>query len=121
MHTKEEQIHGFDTVEQVVIDTLRFKRKLAIGEDAYASLRISKRLQQLWDVGGVAASGAGLAASPTIAGTFFASSGWMASIGLGASATTPIGWIIGDFKLGQPTTRTPVRVQSRLPPINMHL
>lgn len=28
-----------DGVEQVVADTLRFKAKLAIGENAYASLR----------------------------------------------------------------------------------
>ena len=94
-YTDEEQIHSFDNVEQVISDSLRFKRKLAIGSDAYASIRIAKSLQQIWDVGGVAASGATVAASSVVAGTFFASGGWMSAIGLGAVAVTPIGWVIG--------------------------
>ncbi len=85
---------AFAGVERVVADTLRFKRKLAIGEDAYASLRLGKAAARLWDVGGVAATGGALAASPVVASTFFASTGWMASLGLGAVAVTPIGWVL---------------------------
>lgn len=55
MTTTEDQIHSFDGVEQVVADSLRFRRKLGIGADAYTSLRVTKNHQQLWDVGGVAA------------------------------------------------------------------
>lgn len=82
-----------DDLDCVVADPLRFKRKLRIGEDAYAALRLKKGVQALWDVGGVAMTGAGVAASPIVAGTFFASSGGLLSIvGLGTAAT-PIGWV----------------------------
>lgn len=83
-----------DDLDCVVADTLKFKRKLRIGEDAYAVLRAKNGLQSLWDVGGVAMSAGALAASPLIAGTFFASSaGWLSVIGIGV-ATTPVGWVI---------------------------
>ena len=91
----DEQVHDFDAVTQVVADPLRFKRKLAIGEDAYASLRLGKTIAQLWDVGGVAATGGTVAASTTVAGTFFATGGWLSTFGLGAAAVTPLGWVIG--------------------------
>jgi uncharacterized tellurite resistance protein B-like protein len=94
-HTEEEQIRNFNNVEQVIADSLRFKRKLSIGGDAYASIRIAKTLQQIWDVGGIAATGGAAAASTTVAGTFFATGGWLSAIGLGAAAATPIGWVIG--------------------------
>jgi uncharacterized tellurite resistance protein B-like protein len=90
-----QQADAFGEVAQVISDPLRFKRKLAIGEDAYTSMRVGKTLAQLWDVGGVAATGGSIAASTTVAGTFFASSGWLATIGLGAAAVTPVGWVIG--------------------------
>ena len=48
---------SFDEVEQVVADSLRFKRKLSIGGDAYKSIRLGKSLQQLWDVSGVDENG----------------------------------------------------------------
>lgn len=83
-----------DDLDCVVADTLKFKRRLRIGEDAYAVLRAKKGLQSLWDVGGVAMSAGALAASPLIAGTFLASSaGWLSVIGIGV-ATTPVGWVI---------------------------
>lgn len=93
--TQADQVHDFASVEQVVADTLRFKRKLAIGEDAYASLRVGKALSQLWNVGGVAATGGTIAASSAVAGTFFATGGWLSAIGLGAAAVTPVGWVVG--------------------------
>jgi uncharacterized tellurite resistance protein B-like protein len=89
-----ETLKRFEGVTQVVADSLRFKRKLAIGEDAYTSLKVGRALSTVWDVGGVAATGAGVAASSTVAGTFFASSGLLAKIGIGAAATTPVGWIV---------------------------
>lgn len=84
----------FQGVTQVVADSLRFKRKLAIGEDAYMSLKVGRTIAQVWDVGGIAATGAGFAASSAVAGTFFSSTGLLASIGLGAVAVTPIGWVV---------------------------
>jgi uncharacterized tellurite resistance protein B-like protein len=78
----------------VVADTLKFRRKLRIGEDAYAVLRLGKGVQSLWDVGGVALTGASVAASKVVASMFFASSGGLlAAFGIGAAAT-PIGWVV---------------------------
>jgi uncharacterized tellurite resistance protein B-like protein len=84
----------FDEVQTVVADPLRFKAKLGIGSDAYLTMKVGKRLQSLWDVGGFAATGAGVAASTTVASTFF-SGGFLSTIGLGAAAATPIGWVVG--------------------------
>lgn len=67
-------------VDQVVADPLRFKAKLAIGEAAYASLRMINRGREVWDVLGAAGAGAAVAKT-----------GMVASL-LGASAT-PIGWV----------------------------
>jgi hypothetical protein len=84
-----------DDLDCVVSDPLKFKRKLRIGEDAYATLRLKKGLQGLWDVGGVAMTGASVAASKIVAGTFFASSaGLFSALGIGAAAATPVGWVI---------------------------
>ena len=90
-HTDAEQRSSFDGVEQVVADSLRFKRKLSIGGNAYKSIRLGKSLQQIWDVGGVAATGGTFAASSAVASTFFTTAGFF---GIGATAITPIGWII---------------------------
>jgi len=79
-------------IDCVISDSLKFKRKLRIGEDAYAILRATKGARDFWDAGGVAATGAGLAASPAVAGTFF-SGGLLSVFGIGAAAT-PIGWVI---------------------------
>ncbi len=96
MSTHEKQVHYFDDVPEVVSDELRFKFKLGIGADAFTSLKYGKKVQELWDVGGVAATGAGLASSSIVAGTFFTGTGgWLASIGLGTvTAVTPVGWVI---------------------------
>jgi uncharacterized tellurite resistance protein B-like protein len=92
--TERDQISSFDGIDCVIADSLRFRRKLAIGEDAYTSLRLGKTLAQLWDVGGVAATGAQVAALPAVATTFFSGSGLLSALGIGAAATTPIGWVI---------------------------
>lgn len=81
----------------VIADPLKFKRKLRIGEDAYAVLRLKNGIQGLWDAGGVAATGATVAASKVVATTFFASTasgGLLSALGIGAAATTPIGWVL---------------------------
>lgn len=94
MRTEKHQVSSFDDVECVVADSLRFRRKLAIGENAYASLRLGKTVAQLWDVGGVAATGAQVASLPLVAGKLFASGGLLSALGFGAAAATPVGWII---------------------------
>lgn len=76
----------------VVADPLKFKRKLRIGEDAYALLRATKGARDLWDVGGIATTGATMAASPIVASTFF-SGGLLSAFGIGVAAT-PIGWVL---------------------------
>ncbi len=86
----------FDGLERVVADPLRFKSRLRIGEDAYALMRLTKPVQRLWDVGGVAWTGATVAASPVVASTFFASTasgGILSLVGFGTAAATPIGWV----------------------------
>ncbi len=88
-----EQQERFAAVERVVADPLRFKLRLGIGEAAYASLRVKKKLQDLWDVGGMAATGAAVASSSVVASTFFASGGLLSLIGLG-TAVTPVSWVV---------------------------
>lgn len=83
---------SLDDVDQVVSDPLRFKAQLAIGEDAYVSLRVVNRMRELWDVLGAAGTGAAVAQSSLIAGTFFTPSGLLGMLGIGAAAT-PIGWV----------------------------
>ena len=84
---------GFEQVESIVADPLRFKAKLAIGEDAYTSLRLKNAVIQVWDVAGVATTAAVVAKSSVVASTFFAPTGWLAAIGIG-TAVTPIGWVV---------------------------
>lgn len=88
------------TLTCVIADPLRFKRKLRIGEDAYAVLRLKNGLQELWDAGGVAGTAATVVASKAVAGTFFASSaGVLSAIGIGTAAATPVGWIVAAAAL----------------------
>ena len=78
----------------VVADSLRFKQRLRIGDDAYSILRAKKRVGEVWETAGAAATGAGAASSSLVAGTFFAPTGLMASLGLAGAAVTPIGWVV---------------------------
>jgi uncharacterized tellurite resistance protein B-like protein len=95
MSIKEEDlVAALSDLELVVEDTNKFKLKLGIGEDAYASLKLTKTLQTIWDMKGAAGAGATAAASPVIASTFFGGSGFLSAIGIGVAAT-PAGWIIG--------------------------
>lgn len=82
-------------VEVVVRDALRFKRKLRIGDDAYADLRVKKAARQMWAALGAAKAGAAVAGSGVVASAFFGSSASLLSVfGLGAAAATPVGWVI---------------------------
>ena len=84
--------------EVIVTEPLKFKAKLGIGERAYGLLRAREHITTFSEAIGVGATGSVLASSGAVAGTFFASSGFMAStlsvIGLSATAVTPIGWVI---------------------------
>jgi len=83
----------FEDIETIVTDPLRFKAKLAIGEDAYTSLRLKNLVSEAWDALGVAGTAATAAKSGMVASTFFAPSSFLSFFGLG-TAVTPLGWII---------------------------
>ena len=90
---QQQQTDGFQGVDSIVAEPLKFKVKLAIGEDAYTSLRVKNTVVQVWDVAGVATTAAVVAKSSVVASTFFVPTGWLAAIGLG-TAVTPIGWVV---------------------------
>jgi hypothetical protein len=87
------EIDGFRGIDTIVAEPLKFKVKLAIGEDAYTSLKVQNTVIQVWDVAGVATTAAVVAKSSVVATTFFAPSGLLAAIGIG-TAVTPIGWVV---------------------------
>ncbi|MBK6294223.1 MAG: TerB family tellurite resistance protein, partial [Rhodoferax sp.] len=80
-------------VEKVVGDEMRFKAKLAIGENAYAELRNANAVRKYWDLFGAVGGGAAIAKSSIVASTFFVPHGVLGLIGLG-TAVTPVGWVI---------------------------
>ena len=92
VQTPEEQIHSFDDVRRVIANEEKFKIKLGIGRDAFASLKAANIAGQFWDIGGAAGTGVTVASSGAVASTFFGT--FWTGIGL-AAATTPVGWVIG--------------------------
>jgi len=89
----QDQTNWFQDIETIISEPLNFKSKLAIGEDAYTSLKVKNAAFQAWEVAGVATTAAVVAKSSVIASTFFAPSGFLAAIGIG-TAVTPVGWVI---------------------------
>ena len=87
----------FTDVEQVVAQPLVFKHKLAIGDDAFASMRLKKHLGQMWDVLGAAGTAGAAAKSSVVANALFAKGGIAALVG---GATTPLGWVIAASVVG---------------------
>ena len=83
----------FEHIESIVADPIRFKIKLAIGEDAYTSLRLKKSVTEAWDTLGAAGTAIGIAKSSAVATTFFAPTGVLGALGIG-TAVTPIGWVV---------------------------
>ena len=82
----------FSGIDNIVNDPLRFKARLAIGEDAYTSLRVKNAAVDAWDAVGAGVTAAGVAKTSAVAATFFAPTGFLAAIGIG-TAVTPIGWV----------------------------
>ena len=76
-------------VERVITYPEVFKIKLGIGEDAFASLRQKKNLEQVLEVFNIAimgGAGAAAASSSAVATTFSAPAGLLAALGVGATA-----------------------------------
>jgi hypothetical protein len=93
MKDDQDQADWFEGIETIVAAPLSFKVKLAIGEDAFAALKVRNTVVQAWDVAGVATTAAVVAKSSVVASTFFAPTGFLAAIGIG-TAVTPVGWVI---------------------------
>jgi len=89
----QDQTDWFQDIETIVAEPLNFKAKLAIGEDAYTSLKVKNAAFQTWEVAGVATTAVVVAKSSVVASTFFAPTGLLAAIGFG-TAVTPVGWVI---------------------------
>lgn len=88
-------VHSLNKVDEVVSDPLRFKARLEIGEEAYTSLSLKNKAFELWDVVGMAMTGASVAKSAVVASTFFSTttSSFFGLVGV-TTAVTPIGWVI---------------------------
>ncbi len=84
---------GFSGIECVITEPLKFKAALAIGEDAYTSLRCSNKVKEWWNLISAVGGGAAAAQSSVVATTFFAPHWLLATFGFGA-AVTPVGWVV---------------------------
>ena len=79
--------------ESIISIPILFKEKLGIGGEAYRWLRAKDKLVDFAGSVGLGATASSLAASGTVASTFFASQGVLGFLGL-ATAATPVGWIM---------------------------
>ncbi|MCZ6488581.1 MAG: TerB family tellurite resistance protein, partial [Gammaproteobacteria bacterium] len=87
MERPDPNLSWFHDIETIVSEPLNFKSKLAIGEDAYTSLKLKNAVFEAWEVAGVATTAVVVAKSSVVATTFFAPSGLLAMIGIGTAAT----------------------------------
>lgn len=76
-----------ENLQKVLSKPLDFKTKLAIGEDAYTSLKTGKNLQKAWDAFGMASTGAAIAKTGFVASMIGTKTGALAIIGVGTLAT----------------------------------
>ena len=86
-------------IEQVIEHPMYFKKKLGIGEGAFANLVKRRRVEigvRVLETAGAFTTGATVAGSTTVATTFFAPTGLLATLGIGGVAVTPIGWVIAS-------------------------
>jgi len=83
----------FEDIESIVSEPLKFKAKLAIGEDAYKSLRLKNMAFTVWDTLGAVGTATTVARSTFVASSLFAPSGFLTFFGVG-TAVTPLGWVI---------------------------
>ncbi len=87
------EIEQFSDVTQVISEQLKFKAKLAIGENAYTTLKLKNKLADFWELAGGVGTGAAIAKTTLVASTFFAPTGFAGLLGLGVAAT-PVGWVL---------------------------
>ena len=80
---------------EILENPLKFKEMLGMGEDTYKTLRVRKKLSTVLGAAGAGSAGALVASSSAVATSFFPASGFLAALGLGAAAATPIGWVAG--------------------------
>ena len=88
-----------DEPKAILANDWRFKERLGLGEDAYQFLKLARNLETFLGVSGAASGGALITSSSIVATTFFPSSGLLASLGFGATAATPIGWVLAGGAL----------------------
>jgi len=76
-------------VKKIIVDPLKFKNQLKIGEDAYAFLSKANNLKSFFEI-----SSTGVAAGGLAAAGWYASLGTLGQIGLTLGmVSTPVGWI----------------------------
>ena len=81
------------SINAVVEDDRAFKSMLGIGEDAYASSRLLKIVDDSLVTVMAGVGGGAVASSSVVAGAFFPAGGILGLLGLG-TAVTPFGWVI---------------------------
>lgn len=95
--TTEHLIEELGEAELVVADTNKFKIRLGIGEDAYASLKLKNMVQTMWDVkeAGAVGIGAGSAvAASSTAASYLGAGGLLVKLGLASAMTGPFAFAI---------------------------
>ena len=107
------------SIESPLVDERAFKVQLAIGEDAYTSTRLFKKVDDIVVAGGAATVGGTVAASATVAGTFFSAGGFLGLVGLGTAAT-PVGWVLAAAGIsGAAWFYGKRKLRSLLPPVEV--
>ena len=106
--------------DAILANEERFLERLGIGDDACRFLKSADKLELFLGTAGAASGGMMILSSSVVATTFFPSSGVLVWLGLGAVATTPIGWVLvggaltGGAYYGLRRTLDKVRKKSRV-------